>query len=112
MLGLPFVVGHAVDDLPGLRVGNLDALLAGFLAIPARQAVAAKAGQIHQVDILDVDALLQMRYQPTEGGGFEVGTGLVVHGDLLRRWSLACGYRLSPGPPQRRPGSQAPTAGP
>ena len=31
VLGLPVVVGHAIDDLAGLRIGNLDALLAGFL---------------------------------------------------------------------------------
>src|SRR5262245_23069695 len=83
VLGLPFVVRHAVDDLARLGIGDLDALLARFLAIPARQAVAAETGEIHQVDVLDVGALLQMRDQAAESGGFEFGAGLVVHGGLL-----------------------------
>src|SRR5689334_21773777 len=68
VLGLPFVVRHAVDDLTRLGIWDLDALLARLLAVPARQAVAAEAGQIHQVDVLYVGALLQMRDQPAEGG--------------------------------------------
>src|SRR5215470_17416828 len=74
VLGLPFVVRHAVNDLARLGVGDLDALLARLLAVPARQAVAAEAGQIHQVDVLNVGALLQVRDQAPEGGGFEFGT--------------------------------------
>ena len=85
VLGLPLVVRHAVDDLARLGIGDLDALLARLLAVPARQAVAAEAGQIHQVDVLHVRALLQMRDQAAEGGGFELGAGLVVHGVLLER---------------------------
>src|SRR5262249_40395499 len=41
--------------------GDLDALLARLLAVPARQAVAAEAGAIHQVDVLHVGALLRGR---------------------------------------------------
>src|SRR5262245_39182690 len=103
VLGPPLVVRHAVDDLAGLGVGNLDALLAGFLAIPARQAVAAEACQVHQVDVLNVSALLQVRDQAPEGGGFEFGAGLVIHGV-----SPQGRYRLRPMPPQRRPRSPAP----
>src|SRR5580698_4091770 len=77
VLGLPLVVRHAVDDLAGLGVGDLDAARAGFLAVPARQAIAAETGQVHQVDILHIRALLQMRDQPAKSGGFEFGTGLV-----------------------------------
>src|SRR5882724_1706212 len=83
VLGLPLVVRHAVDDLAGLRVGDLDAARAGFLSVPARQAIAAETGQVHQVDVLHIRAFLQMRDQPAKGGGFEFGAGLVVHGDLL-----------------------------
>src|SRR5258708_32528265 len=61
VLGFPLVVRHAVDDLARLGIGDLDALLPGLLAIPARQAVAAKAGQGHQVDVLYVGALLPVR---------------------------------------------------
>src|SRR5262245_9636987 len=83
VLGLPFVVRHAVDDLARLGIGYLDAPRARLLAVPARQAVAAETGQIHQVDILHVGALLQMLDQPAKGGGFEFGAGLVVHDGLL-----------------------------
>src|SRR3981189_1165144 len=51
VLGLPLVLRHAVDDLARLRVGDLDAARAGFLAVPARQAIAAETGQVHQVDV-------------------------------------------------------------
>src|SRR5471032_3078369 len=106
VLGVPFVVGHAVDDLAGLGIGDFDPLFAGFLAIPARQAVAAETGQIHQVDVLNVGALLQVRHQPAKGGGFELGAGLVVHGALL-----GVLYGLRPARPQRRPRWLAPAAG-
>src|SRR5688572_28688301 len=66
VLGLPLVVRHAVDDLARLGIGDLDALLARLFAVPARQAVAAEAGQIHHVDILHVGALLQMSNQAAE----------------------------------------------
>src|SRR5712691_6370288 len=39
----PLVIGHAVDDLARLRVGQRDALLLGSGAVPFRQAVAAEA---------------------------------------------------------------------
>src|SRR5690349_14949298 len=84
VLGLPLVVGHPIDDLARGRIGDLDALLARLLAVPARQAVAAEAGEIHQIDVLHVRALLQVRDQAAEGGGLEFGLGLVVHGFLLR----------------------------
>src|ERR1700754_1199527 len=76
VLGLPVLVRHAVDDLAGLGIGDLDALLARFLAVPARQAVAAETGQVHQVDVLDIGALLEVRHQAPEGGGLEFGAGL------------------------------------
>src|ERR1700761_3310304 len=80
VLGLPLVVGHAVDDLARCGIGDLDALLARLLAIPAREAIATEASQVHQVDVLHVGALLQVRDQAAESGGFEFGLGLVVHG--------------------------------
>src|SRR5437667_1026128 len=45
----PLVVGHAVDDLARRGVAERDTLLLGRLAIPARQAVTAKAGEVHHV---------------------------------------------------------------
>src|SRR5262245_12836067 len=69
MLRLPFVIGHAVDDLPRFGIGQFHAALLGRFAIPARQAVAAEAGEIHQVEILHVGALPQMLHEAAESGG-------------------------------------------
>ena len=55
------------------------ALFGGF-AIPVGQAVAAEAGEDHQVDVLHVGALLdQVVAEAAERGGFEFGDGLRVH---------------------------------
>src|ERR1700685_3914933 len=47
---LPFRRSHAVDDLPRLVLFERDALLRRRLAVPVAQAVAAEAGQVHQID--------------------------------------------------------------
>src|SRR5690242_6668537 len=75
----PLVIRHAVDDLARLGVAQRDALFTGRLAIPPRQAVAAEAGEVHQVDVLHVGALAQMRDQRAERRRLEFGPGLVVH---------------------------------
>jgi hypothetical protein len=81
---LPGLVGHAVDGLAALVPGHLRALGVGLLLEPVGQAVAAEAGQIHQVDVLDVGAGAQMRDQAPEGRRFEFRSGFVVdcHGRL------------------------------
>src|SRR5687767_10691728 len=60
---LPFGIGHAVDDLARLFLGEIDARGGRRLAIPVRQAVAAKAGEVHQVDVLDICPEPQMLEQ-------------------------------------------------
>src|SRR5829696_5506129 len=45
--GLPLVVGHPVDQLASVGIGDLGAPLLGGLAVPARQAVAAEAREVH-----------------------------------------------------------------
>src|SRR4051794_33355758 len=79
----PFVIGHAVDDLARLGIAERDTLLLGGGAVPFRQAIAAEAGEVHQVDVLHIGALTQMREQGAECRGFELGAGLVVHLHLL-----------------------------
>ena len=83
MLLAPFVIGHAVDDLARLGIAERDTLLLGGGAVPFRQAIAAEAGEVHQVDVLHIGALAQMRQQRAERRGFELGAGLVVHLHLL-----------------------------
>src|ERR1700684_811743 len=57
---LPFLIGHAVDDLARLGIGQLHALLFGRLAVPARQAITAETGQIHHVDMLHIGSFPQV----------------------------------------------------
>src|SRR3954464_7135254 len=75
----PFVIGHAVDDLARLWIAERHTLLLGGGAVPFRQAVAAEAGQVHQVDVLHVGALAQMRDEGAKRRGLELGAGLCVH---------------------------------
>src|SRR5262249_2421180 len=50
VLGLPFVIGHAVDRLAALVLAQRHALGVGGVLHPVGQAVAAEAREIHQVD--------------------------------------------------------------
>src|ERR1043165_602593 len=56
VLRLPFVVRHAVHALAALVLAQRHALGVGRILHPVRQAVAAEAGEIHQVDVLHVGA--------------------------------------------------------
>src|ERR1700730_14091081 len=82
VLRLPFVVGHAIDDLARLGIGQREAALLGRLAIPPRQAIAAEAGEAHQIEVLHIGALAQMLHQAAKRRRFELGRGLVVHRSL------------------------------
>ncbi|EGE55978.1 hypothetical protein RHECNPAF_77009 [Rhizobium etli CNPAF512] len=67
----PVLVRHAVDHFARFVLRHRNALGFGSFAVPVRQAVAAEAGEIHQIDVLHVAALLKMRDEAAEGGGFE-----------------------------------------
>src|SRR5262244_3634099 len=102
VLRLPLVIGHAVDDLAGLGVAERDAALLGGRPVPFGQAIAAEAGEVHQVDVLYIRALAQMRDQLPEGGGLQFDARLVVHGDLQcgqYRRVYVIGSRRKPAPP-------------
>src|SRR6185437_3524043 len=80
LVGLaPLVVRHAVDDLAGLGVAERDAFFLGRGAVPFRQAVATEAGKVHQVDVLHIGTLAQVRDEGAKRRGLELGAGLVVH---------------------------------
>src|SRR5262245_9263957 len=87
VLRLPVPVRHAVDNLARLVLAQpLPLLLGGFL-IPVGEAVAAEAGEVHQVDVLHVGAFAQVRDELAVSCGLKLGTGLVVevaHGALLK----------------------------
>src|SRR5262245_24599952 len=86
VLGLPFLVRHAVERLPALGLGHRHAARIGGVLHPVRQALAAEAGKIHQVEVLHIGALAQMLDEAPERGGLELGAGLVVkrHGASFR----------------------------
>src|SRR5581483_12521155 len=75
--------------LAGGTLVHLEALGLGGFLVPVAEAVAAEASKVHQVEVLHVGALAQMLDQPAEGGGFELGTGTVIHG--LDPQSIAIG---------------------
>ena len=68
-LRLPFLIGHAVDDLPRFGVGQRQAFVFGGGAVPFAQAIPAETRQIHHIYVLDIVARAQMLDQPAEGGG-------------------------------------------
>src|SRR5260221_5743621 len=86
--GLSVFIRHAIHDLARLLVGQVEPALLGGAAIPFRQAVAAEAREVHQVDVLHVGALAKMLHQAAEGRRFQLDAGLVVHGALLRGQSV------------------------
>src|SRR3984893_1892952 len=83
IFGFPGLVGHAVDRLAAFVLGKRQALLVGGVLQPVGQAVAAEAGEIHQIEVLDVGALAQMPDQAAKSGGFEFRSGLLINGHGL-----------------------------
>nr|BFE94280.1 hypothetical protein GCM10020185_48160 [Pseudomonas brassicacearum subsp. brassicacearum] len=80
VLGFPLGVRHSVDHFAGVVEADLDLAFIGGGLVPLGQAVAAEAGEVHQVDVLHILAAVQVGNQPTESGGFEFEALLVVHG--------------------------------
>ena len=69
VLRFPLGKWHAVDDL----ARRLAAQVSMRLRYPVGQAVAAEAGQNHQIDVLHVLAFIKVGNQSSERGGFEFG---------------------------------------
>src|SRR5438045_8023461 len=85
MAGLPLVVRHAINVLAALLLGQRDSALVRRILEPVRKAVAAEAGQVHEIDVLNVGAVPQMLDESAESGGFQLGPGhgvQVHHGPL------------------------------
>ncbi len=78
MLGLPFLVRHAVDRLSALVLAHRHAVRIGRILHPVGQAVAAEAGEVHEIDVLHVGARAQVLEQPAERGRLELGARLLV----------------------------------
>src|SRR5881628_2526099 len=81
VLRLPLLVRHAVDELARLGIRERHTALLGGRAVPLRQAVATEARELHDVEVLDIRALLKMLDQPAERGSLDLGAG--------RFWNVA-----------------------
>jgi hypothetical protein len=79
---LPFGVRHAVNLLAGIVEADFYVEVVGRGLVSLGQAVAAEAGQVHQVDVLRVGATTQVLDQTAKGGSFEFGAFLIVHWDV------------------------------
>src|SRR3954471_5173815 len=91
MRGLPGLIGHAVDSFAALVLAHRHALGVGRFLEPVRQAVAAEAGEVHQLDILHVSPRAKVLDQAAEHRGLQLRSGFVVarHGHDL---AVAAGY--------------------
>src|SRR5580704_10227054 len=82
---LPGLIRHAVDRLTALILAHCRPHGVGFFLEPIRQAVAAEARQIHQVDVLNVGAGPQMLDKTPKYRSFKFRSGFVVN-----RHGLSC----------------------
>jgi len=72
VLGFPVCEWLAIDACACFHLAHCEAALGSRFAIPVGHAVAAEAGEDHEVYILHIGPLLiEMRQQAAESGGFE-----------------------------------------
>src|SRR5690606_6708047 len=62
----PFIVWHAIDDFSRRFLVERDPRCLSCLPIPVGEAVPAKTGQVHQIDVLNIGTLAQMRDQASK----------------------------------------------
>src|SRR5262245_63674919 len=88
MACLPLLIGHAVN-MPARRIAvESNAGTGSRLLHPVGQAIATEAGEVHQIDVLNVAALAQMLDQPPKRRGLQFRPCPVVelgHGLRLPR---------------------------
>src|SRR5687768_843261 len=102
MFGFPLRVRHAVNQLARALVGELRAALESLGAVPLRQAIAAKASEIHQIDILHVAALAKVPNQFAKHSRLDFGPRRIIHGnEITMRQSPASARTRKPTPKPR-----------
>ena len=80
ILCLPLGKWHAIKRFAAFVLGHVDPALIRGLLIPALQAVSAKTGLVHHVNVLHVGAVFhQVFLQTTKGSSFEFDLFLCVH---------------------------------
>ncbi|MFM2100738.1 MAG: hypothetical protein RLZZ366_2277 [Pseudomonadota bacterium] len=62
MISLPMRIGHAVDQLAASLLADPPGL-----CHPIAQAIAAKSREAHQINVLRIRPVLEVRDQPAEG---------------------------------------------
>src|SRR5436190_21053357 len=84
ILGLPFLVRHAVDELPALVSRQRHAARFRSVFDPIRKTVAAEACKVHEINVLHIRMRTEVLDEPAECSGFELGAKLVVkrHGEV------------------------------
>src|SRR6478672_9316086 len=80
VLGLPLLVRHAVDQLAALIIRHWDMPFVSCVLHPIREAIAAEADEINQVDILHSGTRAQMSKEASELCSLELGPGLFIEG--------------------------------
>jgi hypothetical protein len=64
---------HAIECFTRLCFAHVNTSLLRGLLIPTRQAIAAKASEVHHINVLHIWTILdEMVLQAAEGGGFKV----------------------------------------
>ena len=79
VVAFPFLDRHAIDCCSGLVIVHIKPAVSGRSQVPFRQAVPAEAGQIHQVNILNIAAFLEVFDKSAKCGGFDFFFSVVVH---------------------------------
>jgi pheromone shutdown-related protein TraB len=79
MLGFPLLVRHAVNRFTCFAIGHGYASILGFSAVPLRKAIATKASEVHDVEILHVGSAAKMCDQAAKRCGFNFGSSCIVH---------------------------------
>ena len=79
VITFPFIHGHTIDRLSGLVVVHIQSSVIGCSQVPFGQAVAAETGQVHQVNILNIAALLQVLDESAKRSRFDFFFCSLVH---------------------------------
>ena len=76
---LPFLRSHTVDNSTRLVLAKGNSLLSCRLPKPVTETIPAKSGHDHQINILHIGALAQMRYKTSAHGRFDFRLRRAVH---------------------------------
>ena len=82
MLRLPLSVRHAVDPLAGPVIVEISLERLGLGDEPLGEAVSAKPGEVHELNVLNILSPIEVGEEPPKRGGLQLGACSVIHGLL------------------------------